>query len=159
LCRIGKSLLHLLVGCPPALQAEQHLAGGIQVEELRLGILEHRAHSLGQLPQWHLGYIPAVYGDCSLQHPAPAVLEQAVDELDDCGLSAAALSGQEDQFPRLHGEETVKKARPFPALVSIGHMVKGDHGSPPLQQMPPTHSPTKTRQTTASWMWNPMGRQ
>ena len=79
-------------------------------------------------------------------------VEDVVDELDDCGLAAAALSGEQDKFPRFHRKGAVPKAWRLLALISIGHMVKANHGSTPLQQIPPTQRAKNSSVTTTSWM-------
>ena len=77
-------------------------------------------------------------------------VEDVVDELDDCGLAAAALSGEQDKFPRFHRKGAVPKAWRLLALISIGHMVKDNHGSTPLQQIPPTQRARNSSVTTTS---------
>ena len=141
---------HFLLRGAPALQAKEHLTGGVQIEELRLGVLKHGAHGLGQLPQGRPGHIPAAHCDGAFQSPASAMLEQPVDELDDGGLAAPALAGEKDQFSRFHRKRTVPKAGHRLPLIGVRHMVEGDHGSTPLQQIPPTHRARNSRTTVTS---------
>lgn len=88
----------------------------------------------------------------SRQRPTSSMLEQTIDQLDDCGLAAAALTGEQDKFPRFHRKGAVPKAWSLLALISIGHMVKANHGSTPLQQIPPTQRARNSSVTTTSWM-------
>ena len=141
---------HFLLRGAPALQAKEHLTGGVQIEELRLGILKHGAHGLGQLPQGRPGHIPAAHCDGAFQSPASAMLEQPVDELDDRGFAAPALAGEKDQFSRSHGKRAVPKAGHRLPLIGVRHMVEGDHGSTPLQQIPPTHRARNSKVMAAS---------
>ena len=141
---------HFLPRGPPALQTKEHLAGGVQIEELRLGVLKHGAHGLRQLPQGRSGHIPAAHCDGAFQSSASAMLEQPVDELDDRGFAAPALAGEKDQFSRSHGKRAVPKAGHRLPLIGVRHMVEGDHGSTPLQQIPPKHRARNSRTTVTS---------
>ena len=141
---------HFLLRGAPALQAKEHLAGGVQIEELRLGVLKHGAHGLRQLPQGRPGHIPAVDCDGAFQSPASAMLEQPVDELDDGGLAAPALAGEKDQFSRFHGKRTVPETGLRLPFIGVRHMIEGDHGSTPLQQIPPTHRARNSKVMAAS---------
>ena len=127
-------------------------AGLVQIEELGLGVLKHRTHRPRQFPQRGLCHILAADHNSSRQRPTSSMLEQAIDKLDDCGLAAAALSGEQDKFPRFHRKGAVPKAWRLLALISIGHMVKDNHGSTPLQQIPPTQRAKNSSVTTTSWM-------
>ena len=141
---------HFLPRGAPALQAKEHLAGGVQIEELRLGVLKHRAHGLRQLPQGRPGHIPAVDCDGAFQSPASAMLEQPIDEFDDGGLAAPALTGEKDQFSRFYGKRAVPKAGLRLPFIGVRHMIEGDHGSTPLQQIPPKHRARNNRATAIS---------
>ena len=141
---------HFLPRGSPALQAKEYLAGGVQIEELRLGVLKHGANGLRQLPQGRAGHIPAVDCDGAFQSPASAMLEQSVDELDDRSLAAPALAGEKDQFSRFHRKRAVPKAGLRLPFIGVRHMVEGDHGSTPLQQIPPTHRARNSRTTVTS---------
>ena len=145
-------LCHFIVGRSTTLQPKKHLAGGVQIEELGLGVLKHRTHRPRQFPQRGLCHILAADHNSSRQCPTSSMLEQAIDKLDDCGLAAAALSGEQDKFPRFHRKGAVPKAWRLLALISIGHMVKDNHGSTPLQQIPPTQRAKNSSVTTTSWM-------
>ena len=145
-----QGLGHFLPRGAPALQAKEHLAGGVQIEELRLGVLKYGAHSLRQLPQGRPSHIPAAHCDGAFQSPASAMLEQPVDELDDRGLSAPALTGEKDQFSRFYRKRTVPKTGLRLPLIGVRHMVEGDHGSTPLQQIPPTHRARNNKVMAAS---------
>ena len=169
------------MGRSTTLQPKKYLAGGVQIEELGLGVLKHRAHRPRQFPQRGLCHILAANHNSSRQRPTSSMLEQAIDELDDCGLAAAALTGEQDKFPRFHRKGAVPKAwrllalisighmvkDKFPrfhrkgavpkawrllALISIGHMVKANHANTPLQQIPPTQRDRNSSVTTTSWM-------
>ena len=145
-------LCHFIMGRSTTLQPKKHLAGGVQIEELGLGVLKHRTHRPRQFPQRGLCHILAADHNSSRQCPTSSMLEQAIDKLDDCGLAAAALSGEQDKFPRFHRKGAVPKAWRLLALISIGHMVKDNHVSTPLQQIPPTQSARNSSVTTTSWM-------
>ena len=112
------------MGRSTTLQPKKYLAGGVQIEELGLGVLKHRAHRPRQFPQRGLCHILAANHNSSRQRPTSSMLKQAIDELDDCGLAAAALTGEQDKFPRFHRKGAVPKAWRLLALISIGHMVK-----------------------------------
>ena len=140
------------MGRSTTLQPKKYLAGGVQIEELGLGVLKHRAHRPRQFPQRGLCHILAANHNSSRQRPTSSMLKQAIDELDDCGLAAAALTGEQDKFPRFHRKGAVPKAWRLLALISIGHMVKANHGNTPLQQIPPTQRARNSSVTTTSWM-------
>ena len=98
-----------------------------------------------QLPQGRSGHIPAAHCDGAFQSSASAMLEQPVDELDDRGFAAPALAGEKDQFSRFYRKRTVPKTGFRPPFIGVRHMVEGDHGSTPLQQIPPTHRARNSR--------------
>ena len=70
--------------------------------------------------------------------------------IDDRGLAAPALTGEKDQFSRFYGKRAVPKAGLRLPLIGVRHMVEGDHGSTPLQQIPPTHRARNSKVTAAS---------
>ena len=107
-------------------------------------------HGLRQLPQGRPGHIPAAHCDGAFQSPASAMLEQPVDELNDRGLTAPALTGEKDQFSRFYGKRAVPKAGLRLPFIGVRHMVEGDHGSTPLQQIPPKHRARNSRTTVTS---------
>ena len=111
------------------LAAEGDLAGGVHVEELGAGILEHAAHLPCRVPQGLPGHVFAAHMHAAGQLPLEIVGDQTVDKPCHSGLTAAALAAQNRHLSLRDGQVNVPDASGGVRLIGKCHMVHMDHPS------------------------------
>ena len=96
--------VHLGAREPEVLAAERHLRGGVQVEELAAGVLEHRAHAPAQ--RVHLPRPRVLAGDAHRPRELPVVGDgdQPVRQARERGLAAAGAAGEHHALPCGHAQ-------------------------------------------------------
>ena len=108
---VDNGLLHAVsecgVGDPGVLEPECDLAVGVEVEELRLGVLEDRPHEARDLIPLHGRDVTTADRDAAAQLVLVVPRQEPVDEIDQRALPAAAPTGENHELPGLDPERDV----------------------------------------------------